>query len=111
MLPDEKIRCPATAFARTCRSVVTKFTCPKFVHIRGKDPQTGQDVDKYGCVDSFLPMLLLENAQYSRQAGAAIESFRNEVAKAGEAAAQERQQTLAQFAALGGGPRLVGNSG
>lgn len=81
MLPDKEIMCPATGFAKSCRSIVSECTCPKFVQIRGKDPQTGADVDKFGCVDSFLPMLLIENAQMSRQTGAAVESFRNEVAK------------------------------
>ena len=85
MIPDSKIKCPATGFAKSCRDIVTKCECPKFVQIRGKDPQTGADIDRWGCVDSFLPMLLIENAQMSRQTGAAVETFRNEVAKTGEA--------------------------
>jgi hypothetical protein len=94
MLPDPKVKCPATGFAKSCHSpIVTKCTCPKFVHIRGKDPQTGADVDKHGCVDSFLPMLLLENAQMSRQTAAAVESFRNEIVQA----ERDKQALLAQF--------------
>jgi hypothetical protein len=108
MLPDPKTKCPATGFAKSCHSIVTRCTCPKFVSIRGTDPQTGQLVDKFGCVDSFLPLLLLENAQQSRQAGAAVESFRNQVVKANEEAVEERRRVLAQFAA-GGGPRLLNN--
>lgn len=107
MLPDMNIKCPATGFAKSCRSIVSKVICPKYVHIRGKDPQTGQEVDKFGCVDNFLPMLLLENAQMSRQTAASINGFRNEVMKAGEAAAQERQEMLAQLTR----PKLVGNAG
>ncbi len=84
MLPDPKIRCPATAFARTCREVLSECDCPKFVTIRGKDPQTGAEIDRSGCVDGFLPLLLIENAQMSRQTGAAVESFRNEVINANE---------------------------
>jgi hypothetical protein len=82
MLPDPKIKCPATAFKRSCRDIVSKCDCPKFVSIKGQDPQTGAIVDRYGCVDGFLPLLLIENAQMSRQTGAAVESFRNEVVKA-----------------------------
>lgn len=85
MLPDPKIRCPATGFARSCREILAECDCPKFVTIRGKDPQTGADVDRHGCVDSFLPLLLIENAQMSRQTGAAVESFRNEVVKSEQA--------------------------
>lgn len=99
MLPDEKVKCPATGFTKACRLIVVECECPKFAHIRGKDPQTGQDVDKFGCVDSFLPMLLLENAQMSRQTAAAVESFRNEVV----AAEKDKQALLAQFA----GPRGI----
>lgn len=93
MLPDPKVKCPATGFAKSCHQIVTKHTCPKYVQIRGKNPQTGADVDQWGCVDSFLPMLLIENAQMSRQTGAAVESFRNEVVKA----EQDKQKLLAHF--------------
>jgi hypothetical protein len=93
-LPDKDIRCPAVGFARSCRDIITAHTCPKFVSIRGKDPQTGADVDRSGCVDSFLPMLLLENAQQSRQTGAAVESFRNEVVKNAEAERAQRDTVL-----------------
>jgi hypothetical protein len=81
MLPDPKIRCPATGFAKSCRSIVSKHDCPKFVKVSGVNPNDGQPVDRFGCVDSFLPMLLIENAQMQRQTGAAVESFRNEMVK------------------------------
>lgn len=42
-------------------------------------------MDKFGCVDSFLPMLLIENSQQQRQTGAAIESFRNEMVQSNNA--------------------------
>lgn len=93
MLPDPKIKCPATGFARTCREILSECDCPKFVAIRGKDPQTGADVDKFGCVDSFLPLLLIENSQQQRQTGAAIESFRNEVVRENE----ERREAVMQL--------------
>jgi hypothetical protein len=106
MLPDQNIKCPATGFAKTCREIITGCECPKFVNLKLRNPQSGEMVDKFGCVDSFLPMLLLENAQQSRQAGAAINSFRNEVVKANEEAVAERREALTRFAA-GGGPRLL----
>jgi len=85
MLPDKNIRCPATGFAKTCREIVADCDCPKFVKISGVNPNDGQPVDKFGCVDSFLPMLLIENSQQQRQTGAAIESFRNEMVQANDA--------------------------
>lgn len=107
MMPDPKIRCPATAFARSCREIIAECECPKFVSIKGCDPQTGAVVDRHGCVDSFLPLLLVENAQMSRQTGAAVESFRNEVSKANAETAEARQALL-NFARLGA-PRLAGH--
>lgn len=79
-LPDKNVMCPATGFCKSCRSIVAEFECPKYVTIRGTNPQGG-DVDQSGCVDSFLPMLLIENSQQQRQTGAAVESFRNEMVK------------------------------
>ena len=40
--------------------------------------------DEYGCAVSYLPLLTIENSQQTRQAGAAIESFRNEMVKSNE---------------------------
>ena len=47
----------------------------------GKNPNTGQDVNDFDCAISWLPILLIEGSQQTRQAGAAIESFRNEMVK------------------------------
>lgn len=86
MLPDPKVKCPATGFARSCREIISECDCPKFVSIKMQHPQTGEHVDKHGCVDAFLPLLLIEGAQMSRQAGAAVESLRNEIVKANDEA-------------------------
>ena len=82
MLPDKSIRCPATGFTKTCHSIVSKYTCPKWVHLLGEDPQGKGTIDQFGCVDTFLPKLLIENSQLQRQTGAAVESLRNRVAEA-----------------------------
>ena len=50
----------------------------------GKNPQTGQDVHERNCAVTWLPMLLIEGSQQTRQAGSAIESFRNEMVKLNE---------------------------
>lgn len=81
MLPDKKVKCPYTGFTKTCLDGVVKHSCPKWVHITGKNPQSEEVIDKYGCSDAWLPMLLIENAQMQRQTGAAVESFRNEMVK------------------------------
>lgn len=84
MLPDKNIKCPATGFSKSCREIVADCDCPKFIKISGVNPNDGQPVDKFGCVDSFMHMLLIENSQMQHQTGAAVESFRNEMVKANE---------------------------
>ena len=58
--------------------------CAWFVKLAGTDPNTGKPVDEFGCAMAWMPMLLIENAQQSRQTGAAVESFRNEMVKQNE---------------------------
>ena len=55
--------------------------CSWYTQMRGKNPNTGEDIDEWGCAVTWLPLLLVENAQQSRQTGAAVESFRNESVK------------------------------
>jgi len=65
--------------------------------MRGTNPNTGDSVDEWGCAISWMPVMAAEIAQKSNQAGAAVESFRNEVVKAN----QQNQQLYVQ--ALQGG--------
>jgi len=53
--------------------------CAWFTQVRGTHPQTGQEVDEWGCAISWMPVLLIENSQQQRQTGAAVESFRNQM--------------------------------
>lgn len=94
MLPDPKVKCPYTGFTKSCHQIVTKYQCPKWVNVKGRNPQSDEVIDRYGCADGFTPLLLIENAQMTRQAGAAIESFRNEVVQAAQAIGFARQQVL-----------------
>lgn len=52
--------------------------------IRGNNPNTGEEVDDYGCSMAWLPVLMIENSQQQRSTGAAVESFRNEMVKSNE---------------------------
>ena len=55
-----------------------KLKCEWFTQVRGTNPQSGEEVDEWGCAVTWLPMLLIENSQRQRQTGAAVESARNE---------------------------------
>ena len=52
--------------------------------VRGTNPNTGEEIDDYGCSVAWLPILMIENSQQQRQTGAAVESFRNEMVKSNE---------------------------
>lgn len=54
-----------------------QLECKWFIHLRGADPQSGQEIDEYDCAIKWLPTLLIENAKETRQGAAATESFRN----------------------------------
>jgi len=62
--------------------------CSWFTQMRGTNPNTGKEIDEWGCAISWLPVLLVENSQQQRQTGAAVESFRNEMVKANESSTQ-----------------------
>lgn len=85
MLPDKNVMCHYTGFSKSCRSIVAEHTCPKFINILGTNPQTGDHVDRWGCADSVMHFLLLENSQQQRQTAAAVESFRNEMVELNKA--------------------------
>lgn len=76
---ESKTNCPLNSF-EPCK----ELECAWFMKLRGMNPNTGQDVDEWGCSMAWLPILLIENSQQQRQTGAAVESFRNEMVKANE---------------------------
>ena len=49
--------------------------------LQGKHPQTGLDVQEWGCSIAWIPLLLVENSQKTQQVQAATESFRNEMVR------------------------------
>lgn len=62
-----------------------QLKCSWFMQVRGKNPNTGADIDEWGCAIPWIPVMLIENSQQQRSTGAAVESFRNEMVKANEA--------------------------
>jgi hypothetical protein len=56
--------------------------CAWFTQVRGMNPNTGAEIDEWGCAVAWMPVMAIEVAQKENQTGAAVESFRNEVVKA-----------------------------
>jgi len=80
---EAKTNCPLDGF-NPCR----KLDCAWFMKVRGHNPNTGEEIDDWGCAITWLPILLIENSQQQRSTSAAVESFRNEMTKANEASQQ-----------------------
>ena len=65
------------------------------MQIRGSHPQTGKEIDEWGCTIAWTPMLLIENAKLQRETGAAVESFRNEMVKSNYSATAAMVEAIA----------------
>jgi hypothetical protein len=98
---DEGLICPLHRedMSKVCHK------CPLWTRVIGKNPQSEEMIDNWNCAIALLPMLLIENAQMSRQTGAAVETLRNGVVegvvesvfKAVGAAAGQRRMIDAGF--------------
>ena len=76
---EAKANCPLDGF-KPCR----QLECAWFIKIAGTNPNTGKDVEEWGCSMAWMPMLMIENSQQQRGTSAAVESFRNEMVKNNE---------------------------
>jgi len=76
---ESKANCPLDNF-NPCR----QLECAWFIKIAGTNPNTGREVEDWGCSMAWMPMLMIENSQQQRGTSAAVESFRNEMVKNNE---------------------------
>lgn len=53
------------------------YRCPWYTQVRGLDPNTGKEIDHWGCAIAWMPTLLINTANESRKTTAATEDFRN----------------------------------
>jgi len=86
---EAKANCPLDGF-KPCR----QLECAWFLKIVGKNPNTGSEIEDWGCAMSWMPILTIENSQMQRQTGAAVESFRNEMVKSNEMGQQVLLATI-----------------
>jgi len=70
--------------------------CMWHVKLVGQDPQTGEDMDQWGCAMAWQPLLMIENSRQQRSTAAGVESLRNEVVKVNA----DNQQLLVEAARL-----------
>lgn len=77
------------------RKPCVESECKFWTHLLGKDPQTGQPIDRFDCAVSYLPILLVEASRNIIGVQAATESARNEITERQDAlnSAVHRAQT------------------
>lgn len=61
-----------------------QLKCNWFIQMRGTNPNTGEEINEWGCTLSWLPTLIIENCTQARRVGAATQSFKEEYVKANE---------------------------
>ena len=84
-----KDNCPLDNF-NPCR----QFECAWFMEVKGTNPNTGEEANEWGCAMAFMPLMMMSNAQQSRQTGAAVESFRNEMVKSNQTSNELMSQSI-----------------
>jgi hypothetical protein len=75
--------CPLGSECETAENKVIK-RCAWYTKIVGTDPNTGKEIEDWGCAMAWLPTLLINNANQARATSAAVESFRNEMVKSND---------------------------
>ena len=74
----------AGSFCPLIKKDCIELKCAWFTQLRGSNPNTGEEIDDWGCAVGWLPVLLVENSQQQRRTGAPVETFRNEMVKAND---------------------------
>lgn len=72
---DDGMYCPL--WRKQCVKVC--HTCEFWAHVRGKNPQTGQEMDHWACTHNMLTYLSIENTMVARQTTASVDELRKEV--------------------------------
>ena len=55
-----------------------EHACVFYQNLVGKNPQTGADINNWGCVFTFIPVLIIENTKAQRDTNATVQEFRTE---------------------------------
>lgn len=79
MLPNKEIKCHHTGFTKSCRALVADGHCDMWRKLCGVPAGETAPRDIYDCIEKHAHTLRLNLIASSEQAGAATESFRNEV--------------------------------
>lgn len=103
------MHCPL--YRKACSKVC--HTCEFWDHVRGKHPQTGQDMDHWCCTMKMQTLLSIENTMAARQTTASVDQLRKEVRESSDQAMAgaigHLNQQMAHAIATATPPKLLGN--
>lgn len=108
--PDKKKMCHRTGFEKSCRDLLDDGTCQgRWVNVQGRNPQTDEIINKWGCVDDQA--VLIQLSMEARLVGvqAAIESRGNDTIKMLSEGILRSERNYREMMALGAhqDPRLT----
>lgn len=89
MLFDDTSGCPYNNF-KSCRETRKKKDgCALYMFFGFRTPDTGRNVQEWGCAHFWAPYMSMAAAQEAKANVAAIESFRNAVVKRADEMAED----------------------
>lgn len=76
MKVETVITCP---LGSKCQEVVDgkMHQCAWFIELKGKNPQTGDEIDEGNCAMAWQPILLIENSSQTRDVARSVQDLRN----------------------------------
>lgn len=78
--PDEKKCCHHTGFSEKCRDLVMSGRCQnRWGQITGVNPNTGEAINDFACVDDHARLLALEQTMMIRSVSSEIEKLTNSI--------------------------------
>lgn len=77
--PVEGYLCPYTGMKKACSKINAR--CPKWILVRGTDPQTGREVDNWDCADRWGPSFQIALLAELRAVSAELGKTHNLVAR------------------------------
>lgn len=66
---------------RSCPLGHVCHKCLWHIQIMGKDPTTGQDINRRDCAITWIPILTIENSMRQHQTNAAVDKLHGEVTR------------------------------
>lgn len=92
-IPPVNRKCHRCNFDKSCRELVISEACERWSKISGANPQTGEPLDKWACIDDLQHIVLLEVANQTSKVSVEMNVLRNELSKS-----HSEQMTMASIA-------------